>query len=35
MDYLKQNTHSHRADAVIDFSVNIDELSGKETHDRL
>ena len=29
MESLKQNVRSYRADAVIGFSVNIDELSGK------
>jgi uncharacterized protein YbjQ (UPF0145 family) len=31
VESLKQNARSYRADAVIGFSVNIDELSGKGT----
>ncbi|MEN5197537.1 heavy metal-binding domain-containing protein [Sphingobacterium faecium] len=28
---LKQNARSYRADAIVGFSVNIDEISGKGT----
>ncbi|WP_430981256.1 heavy metal-binding domain-containing protein [Sphingobacterium kitahiroshimense] len=31
VESLKQNARSYRADAVIGFSVNIDEISGKGT----
>ncbi|MGA6121660.1 heavy metal-binding domain-containing protein [Sphingobacterium anhuiense] len=31
VESLKQNGRSYRADAVIGFSVNIDEISGKGT----
>ena len=31
VESLKQNARRYRADAVIGFSVNIDELSGKGT----
>jgi uncharacterized protein YbjQ (UPF0145 family) len=31
VESLKQYTRSYQADAVIGFSVNIDELSGKGT----
>ncbi|MCW2259631.1 MULTISPECIES: heavy metal-binding domain-containing protein [Sphingobacterium] len=31
VESLKQSARSYRADAVIGFSVNIDELSGKGT----